>query len=159
SNLTILGTSTNCELIAKALRDVESFKAALPRRVVAETEAPLVQTSKYGTVSEFLADTPTPARREGRVHDDSIPMPKLLIQRRDSWQGAGLDPPHNCMILTHIPRGGRKEETNRVYQDFGRMILSNAGKWRAVMVVVSEDGKFESLSGLEWMRIFSFSHE
>ncbi|KAF4652878.1 hypothetical protein FOZ61_009349 [Perkinsus olseni] len=158
SNLTILGTSTNSEIIAKALRDVGAFKAALPRRVVAETEAPLAQTSKYGTVAEFLADTPTPARREGRVHDDSIPMPKLLIQRR-GWQDAGLDPPHNCMILTHIPRGGRKEETNRVYQEFGRMVLSNGGKWRAVMVVVSEDGKFESLSGLDWMRVFSFSHE
>ncbi|KAF4735787.1 hypothetical protein FOZ63_014329, partial [Perkinsus olseni] len=90
SNLTILGTSTNCELIAKALRDVESFKAALPRRVVAETEAPLVQTSKYGEVLSILSRL-----------------------RHYGLKGAGLDPPHNCMILTHIPRGGRKEETNR----------------------------------------------
>ncbi|EER12069.1 hypothetical protein Pmar_PMAR019174 [Perkinsus marinus ATCC 50983] len=159
SNVTIIGSSADVEVVARAKREVEAFRRSLPRRVVA-TEAPTM-TSKYGTISEFLSDTVV-ASREGRAaaddDDDAVAVPRLVIQRRGSLVEAGMNPPGNCMVVTHIPRRPRKENRDKVYQDFGRMILSNASKWRAVMVIVSEEGNFESQSGLEWNRIFSVSH-
>ncbi|KAF4671709.1 hypothetical protein FOL47_001316 [Perkinsus chesapeaki] len=157
--LTILGTSPEPEVVARAEGEAVAFKGALPRRAEVEVE-PVMQSSKFGTVADFLTDTPTGPRHGTSPHDDSVTMPSLVFRGRSgSLLEASRSPPENCIVLTHMPKSATKEETNRVYQEFGRMVICNAGKWRAVLVVAPEEGKFEDLSGLEWTRVFSFKHK